>query len=106
MERRLGIAILAAVITFTILDTYIGTAGFKPTSTLLTHPINPETLRQNAAIYSAEAALFVMSIVLIFSKAFAPGESEQTSAEPSRASQNSSEQSSMQRSTPSGVGSH
>lgn len=105
MERRLGIAILAAVITFTILDTYIGTAGFKPTSTLMPHQIDPATLRQNAAIYSAEAAFFVMSIVLIFSKAFSSGESEETSAEASKVSQNSSEQPSH-RPTPSGVGTH
>ena len=106
MERRLGIAILAAVITFTILDTYIGTAGFKPTSTLMPHQINPETLRQNAALYSAEAALFVMSIVLIFSKAFTSWESEEKPTEAPKVSQNSREQPAMQRPTPSGLGSH
>ena len=81
MERKLGYAILAAVVTFAILQPTIGTASFKPSSTLVSsQSSDAPTLRQNASLYAAEAAVFVAGIVLVFSYVFTPGEQESSAA--------------------------
>lgn len=80
MERKLGIAILAAVVTFAILQYGIGTAGFKPTPSLISDKsIDPAALKANATLYATEAAFFVAGMALVFSRVFTPDEEPSSS---------------------------
>src|SRR5512135_3368194 len=75
MERKLGIAILLAVVTFAILQYGIGSAGFKPNSTLISEKsIDPAQLKANATLYATEAAFFVAGLALVFSRVFSSDE--------------------------------
>lgn len=65
MERKWLYAILAAVITFAILQFTIGTASFKPAATVALVQMDPAQLRANATIFAGVFALIAAGIVVV-----------------------------------------
>ena len=60
MERKIGLAMLAGVIAFAILDYGIGAAGFK-------HGLDIQQLKDNATTYAIIGGIVVAALVLMFS---------------------------------------
>lgn len=60
MERKIGLAMLAGVIAFAVLQYGIGAAGFK-------HGLDIQQLKENATTYAVIGGIVVAALVLMFS---------------------------------------
>jgi ABC-type uncharacterized transport system permease subunit len=67
MDRKWIYALVAAVITFAILQFTIGTASFKPAATVALVQLNADQLRANATILAVVFGVIAGAIVLVLS---------------------------------------